>query len=60
MLSRIKNVAIFLCDTRKGFDLGQKERASVSLTEYSDSCLGVATRFTCGLHSLSNISREFV
>lgn len=25
MLSRIKNVAVFLCDKRKGFDLEQKD-----------------------------------
>lgn len=60
MLSRIKNVAIFLHDTRKRFDLRQKERASVSLTEYSDGCRGIATRSTCCFHSLSDISREFV
>lgn len=26
MLSRIKNVAVFLCDKRKGFDLEQKDK----------------------------------
>lgn len=60
MLSRIQSVAIFLHYTRKGFDLRQKQRASVSFTEYSDGCLGIATSSTCCFNSLSNISREFV